>query len=84
METLLLILMTVVMFALLMSGMAVGVIFSNRELKGSCGGTGADCFCDANNLPRACELGQEPPEGCSDHGHAIQKARLVNQSIVID
>ena len=31
-------LMTFAFFALCMAGMAVGLIFSNRELQGSCGG----------------------------------------------
>ena len=54
--------LTIVLFALVMIGMAVGVIFSNKRLKGSCGGAAgaADCFCDRNGLPRACEkLGQD-------------------------
>lgn len=32
--------------ALLMVGMAVGVIVSNRRLAGSCGGADADCICE--------------------------------------
>lgn len=38
--------LTVGLIALLMSGMAIGVIVSNRRLAGSCGGTGADCVCE--------------------------------------
>ena len=34
-----------VLIALVMLAMAIGVIFSNRALKGSCGGTGAGCAC---------------------------------------
>ena len=36
---------TLVVFCIVMSAMAVGVIFSNRRLKGSCGGTGQSCEC---------------------------------------
>jgi hypothetical protein len=38
---------TLVLFLLIAAGMAVGVIFSNRSLRGSCGGTGKDCSCSA-------------------------------------
>ena len=47
-------------FALVMVGMAVGVIFSNRRLKGSCGGLGSmrDEFgqplCECGSLPGTC------------------------------
>ena len=36
---------TLLFFAIVMAAMAVGVIFSNRRLKGSCGGFGQDCDC---------------------------------------
>jgi hypothetical protein len=52
---------TALIFGLAMVGMAVGVIFSNRELKGSCGGTGRDCSCSAK-ARRECALAAE-------HGH---------------
>lgn len=38
--------LTVGLIALLMGGMAIGVIVSGRRLAGSCGGTGADCLCE--------------------------------------
>lgn len=49
-------LLTALLMGIMMAAMAVGVIFSNRELKGSCGGPGgADCACDKAGRPRACE-----------------------------
>jgi hypothetical protein len=48
--------LTTLVIGLLMLGMAVGVIFQREPLKGSCGGTGADCYCEKNNLPKACEV----------------------------
>ena len=38
---------TVVLFAVVMLAMAVGVAFSGRRLRGSCGGSGEGCRCDA-------------------------------------
>jgi hypothetical protein len=57
-------LLTVLMISFLMLAMSVGVLFSNRELKGSCGGATADCACEAAGKPRTCEYapGDEPEE----------------------
>jgi hypothetical protein len=41
-----------------MVAMAVGVIFSNRTLKGSCGGTGQGCHCN-DEARRECALARE-------------------------
>lgn len=49
---------TALIFGLAMAAMAVGVIFSNRQLKGSCGGTGRDCSCSAE-ARRDCALAGE-------------------------
>ncbi len=46
--------------AVLMAGMAVGVIFGNKRLRGSCGGVGDACACDEAGIPRACEDGKGP------------------------
>ncbi len=54
--------LTLGMLILLMSAMAVGVIFARRELQGSCGGVGASCACDAAGKPRACEQGDVGPQ----------------------
>ena len=37
---------TLAIFGLMATAMAVGVIFSNRALRGSCGGTGTNCECN--------------------------------------
>jgi len=47
------ILLTIAVFAAAMSAMAVGVILSNRELHGSCGGSDKDCVCEIEKR-RAC------------------------------
>ena len=54
---------TVIAFMLFVAAMAVGVIFSNKELKGSCGGMAnlqtekGDSFCSVCGLPagQTCE-----------------------------
>ena len=38
---------TLALMAAAMLAMAVGVVFSGRRLKGSCGGVDRDCSCDA-------------------------------------
>ena len=54
-------LLTIALMALLMFAMAVGVMLSNKELKGSCGGV-MNCACDDAGLPRECELVPGPGE----------------------
>ena len=46
---------TAALFALAMAAMGVGVIVSNRQLQGSCGGTGKACSCSAE-ARRECAL----------------------------
>ncbi len=52
-------LVTALLFAIVMAAMAVGVIFSNRTLKGSCGGTGLDCTC-SEEARKKCALADGP------------------------
>ena len=50
---------TVGFFAAAMGAMAVGVILSDRKLKGSCGGTGGnDCVCEIEKR-RACHAAKQ-------------------------
>jgi hypothetical protein len=51
---------TALIFGLAMAAMAVGVIFSDRRLKGSCGGTGRDCSC-SEEARRDCALAGDHP-----------------------
>ncbi|PIE18630.1 MAG: hypothetical protein CSA66_04550 [Proteobacteria bacterium] len=62
----------IAVIALVMLGMAVGVMFRRAPLKGSCGGSGADCLCDAQGKPRECELRDKMIEAARrrERGHA--------------
>lgn len=76
---LIVLLITIGVFAIVLTGMAVGVILSNREIKGSCGGLNkfkdsvGNPICDACSNPSpTCsripekERCQEPTD-CTDH-----------------
>lgn len=52
------VLLTIGIFAFAMTGMALGVILSNRRLKGSCGGSGEDCVCEIEKR-RACHAAKK-------------------------
>jgi len=54
-------LLTIVVFGLAIVGLAVGVIFSNRRLQGTCGG--ANGLKDEQGRP-LCEMCTTPPEKC--------------------
>lgn len=48
------VLLTAGLMGIAMFGMALGVVFSDKRLKGSCGGPGSsDCVCDIEKR-RAC------------------------------
>jgi hypothetical protein len=49
---------TLVIFAAVLSAMAVGVILQGRRLRGSCGGVGGDCTCSAL-AARSCPIRRE-------------------------
>lgn len=69
------VIMTIGIFAALMAGMAVGVIFSNKPLKGSCGGLGGSCACEEAGTPGACKVedgGQAQPERFTAPGELMQ------------
>ena len=53
---------TFLFFAGVMAAMAIGVAVHGRSLKGSCGGTGADCPCD-EAAPRECKLKKQAEAG---------------------
>lgn len=46
---------TIALVALMMLGMGIGVLFSDKELKGSCGGVGGSCACEEAGKPGACK-----------------------------
>ena len=43
--------LTIAVIAMLMFAMSLGVMISNRELQGSCGGVGNSCACDEAGEP---------------------------------
>lgn len=61
--------LTLLLFGVLMAIMAIGVVFSGRELKGSCGGTpGGDCTCTTTKR-KACERRAAAAGIIPDDGH---------------
>ena len=56
------ILLTVFVFALALVGMAVGVILSNRRLKGSCGGLAGRQDTEGNLV---CDMCSDPSPECT-------------------
>ena len=71
-------LISVLFMALVMAGMAIGVMMGRGPLKGSCGGMGAlgiDTACDiCGGNPQLCE--EEPREVLTGKGDRKDPARL--------
>ena len=64
------VLLAVVVFLLVASSMAVGLMVSGKRLRGSCGGSGSpDCACDAKGIA--------PPADCPrrQHDHPLDEPR---------
>lgn len=57
---------TALVFGLAMVAMAVGVIFSDRRLKGSCGATGQECHC-TEEVRRDCALAEHAKSGSASN-----------------
>ena len=57
------IMITFSIFGVMMLLMALGVMFTGRPLKGSCGGVGGECPCDDAGTPGVCKLPQDGGEG---------------------
>ncbi len=55
-------LVTIVLACLLFAGMAIGVILSNKPIKGSCGGLGA------TGLNTGCDICGGDPDRCDKDG----------------
>ena len=53
------IMVTVAVFGTMMFIMALGVMFTGRPLKGSCGGVGDNCPCAEAGTPGACKIDDE-------------------------
>jgi hypothetical protein len=64
-------LLTLGITAIVMSGMAVGVVVGRKELKGSCGGVGGACACENAGKPGGCKDGKGPPGNGGDPGEQL-------------
>ena len=70
------IMITFSVFGTLMLMMAIGVMFTGRPLKGSCGGVGGECPCADAGTPNACKL----PERDSDVEINTSGTQLVGET----
>ncbi len=61
-------LITFAVLLLAVSGMSIGLIVRGKALSRSCGGVGpdgeglADCLCEREGRPKACEDGERPSD----------------------
>ena len=53
------VIVTIAVFGTMMFIMALGVMFTGRPLKGSCGGVSGNCPCDEAGTPNACKIDPE-------------------------
>ena len=70
------IMITFSVFGVLMLMMAIGVMFTGRPLKGSCGGVGGECPCADSGTPNACKL----PENGSETKLSGIETQLVGET----
>lgn len=71
------VLVTIAVFGTMMFMMALGVMFTGRPLKGSCGGVGGNCPCDEAGTPGACKI---EPEGTGKEDRSDDQLSLVGQT----
>jgi len=71
------IMITFSIFGVLMLLMALGVMFTGRPLKGSCGGVGGECPCEDAGTPGACKL---PEDGAQEAQNQPQTKLLEETS----
>lgn len=64
-------LLTATVFGIAILGLAVGVIFSNRQLKGTCGGLSAMKDGQGRSI---CEMCSTPPEQCDEFRKAVARS----------
>lgn len=71
-------LVTAVAFGVALAGMAVGVILSNRRIKGSCGGLASFKDSDGNSICEACS--NPSPDCRGEPGHASADSAAPEES----
>lgn len=68
--------LTIAIVALLMFGMAIGVVFRGRPLRGSCGGVGSSCACEDSGK-ETCDRRKEQLAKENGAAAAEEKSELV-------